>query len=107
MEELSLFSADIHQEPKEKIQQRRLQILVHSYIYYELNSNVISDSTWDKWAMELVHLQKDYPDIAGSVIYANIFNGFDGSTGYDLAKAADEKTISKANYLLSLKNGEM
>lgn len=32
----------------ELILQRRLQMLVHSYIYYELNDNIISDSTWSK-----------------------------------------------------------
>lgn len=40
------------------ILQRRLQMLVHSYIYYKLNDNIISDSTWSKWAVELADLQK-------------------------------------------------
>ena len=38
----------------EKIQQRRLQILVHSCIYYELNGSSVSDKQWDTWARELV-----------------------------------------------------
>ena len=42
---------------KELIKRRRLQLLIHSYIYYELNDNIVSDATWSKWAMELVKLQ--------------------------------------------------
>ena len=37
----------------EKIQQRRLQLLIHSCIYYEFNQNLISDKQWDEWAKEL------------------------------------------------------
>ena len=65
----------------EKIQQRRYQMLVHSYIYYELNRNIISDSKWSKWAMELAELQNKYPEIASKVKYAKDFEGWDGSSG--------------------------
>ena len=43
----------------ELIQQRRLQLLVHSRIYYVLNNNIISDKQFDDFAKELVQLQKD------------------------------------------------
>ena len=65
----------------EKIQQRRLQVLVHSYLYYKLDKPVISDSQWDRWAKELVQLQDKYPAIAEQVIYAEEFDGWDASTG--------------------------
>lgn len=87
---------------KEKIKQRRLQILVHSYIYYELNDNIISDNQWNQWAHELVELQKKYPEEAKSVIYADTFKDFDGSTGMDLAYF-DTFIVSRANYLLSMR----
>ena len=86
----------------EKIQQRRLQILVHSYIYYELNDNIISDSQWNKWAHELVELQRKYPKESSSVIHADTFKDFDGSTGMDLAYS-DPFIVNRANYLLSMK----
>lgn len=85
-------------EVAEKIQQRRLQILVHSCIYYEFNQNNVPDATWDKWAKELVQLQKDYPNIAKEVIWADAFNGFDGSTGFDLP-LKDEWVMRKARSL--------
>lgn len=67
-----------------KIQQRRYQILVHSLLYYELDINLVTDSKWSEWAMELVSLQKANPDIAQTVIFASAFKDFDGSTGFDL-----------------------
>ena len=46
----------------ELITRRERQILVHSYIYYELNTNLISDATFDEWAKELAQLIKNNPD---------------------------------------------
>ena len=85
-------------EIAERIQQRRLQILVHSCLYYELNQSSIPDTTWDRWARELVELQAEYPSIAKEVIWAEAFNGFDGSTGFDLP-IRDEWVINKARQL--------
>ena len=86
----------------EKIQQRRLQILVHSCIYYEFDTNIVDDHTYNKWAHELARLQDEYPDIAKTVIYAKEFEGFDGSTGFDLPKTDEIK--QKAEKLLSIKD---
>lgn len=71
-------------EIAELINRRRRQILVHSVIYYKLNDNIISDSTWSKWAVELAALQEKYPKIAASVPYAKEFEDFDPSTGCNL-----------------------
>lgn len=68
----------------ELIQRRRLQLLVHSCIYYAYNENLITDDTWTKWALELEELQTQYPDIANKVRWAEAFKGFDHSTGYNL-----------------------
>ena len=87
---------------KEKIKQRRLQILVHSYIYYELNDNIISDNTWNRWAHELVELQKKYSEEAKSTQYYEEFKNFDGSTGMDLAYLNDF-IVNRAKYLLAMK----
>lgn len=83
-----------------KIQQRRYQILVHSLIYYELDANIISDSQWSKWAVELVQLQEKHPDIASTVIFADAFKDFDGSTGFDLPYR-DEQIVQIAKRLLA------
>lgn len=69
---------------EELITRRRRQILVHSIIYYKFNDNLIPDSTWSRWAVELDRLQKSYPTIAAECVYADAFKDFDPSTGYNL-----------------------
>jgi hypothetical protein len=86
----------------EKIQRRRYQMLVHSYIYYEMNENIISDSQWSKWAVELAELQAKYPNIAKQVIYADDFEGWDGSSGAFLTYANKPNIINTANRLVRL-----
>lgn len=68
----------------ELISRRRRQILVHSFLYYQLNENVISDHVYDKWSKELAELQIKYPQEAKKAIYAKEFEEFDGSSGFDL-----------------------
>lgn len=74
----------VNQTIAEKIRQRRLQLLVHSFIYYDLNENIVSDDKWSQWATELVYLQNEYTEISKNVIYYDTFKNFDGSTGFDL-----------------------
>ena len=83
----------------ELIQQRRLQLLVHSRIYYVLNNNIISDKQFDEFAKELVQLQKDYPQISKDVIFYDAFKNWDGTTGFDLP-LEDPWVVQKANQLL-------
>ena len=89
------------EEVYHKILQRRRQILVHSYIYYELDDSLVGDSKWSKWARELVDLQKSYPDISKEVPYYEDFKDFDASTGFDFKY--DEKTKKRAEMLLSIR----
>lgn len=81
------------------IQRRRLQILIHSCIYYEKDSNIINDKQWDTWARELVKLQSDYPEIASKVAHADAFKDWDASTGAFLP-LKDKSLVGRANCLL-------
>ena len=92
-------------EIAQKIQRRRLQLLIHSYLYYEENMNIISDHTWNKWAVELVNLQKQYPEIAEKVIYSEQFMDWDGSSGAFFTY--DDATIYRASILLMQKQKEI
>lgn len=83
----------------EKIQQRRLQMLIHSCIYYEMNQNIISDKQWDEWARELKKLQEDYPDISRQVEWYDAFIDWDASTGAFLP-IKDAWVVRKAKQLL-------
>lgn len=83
------------------IKRRRLQLLVHSCIYYGMDFNLIDDHTFDKWSDELVQLQTQYPDISKQVEWYDAFKDWDGSTGAFLP-LNDPCVISKAKYLLSI-----
>lgn len=91
----------MNQTIQEKIKQRRRQMYVHSYIYYELNQNIVSDHTWAKWAKELADLQKKYPNEAAEVEYADDFKNWDGSSGAFLNFPEFTKTV--AHRLLKIK----
>ena len=84
---------------RQKIRQRRRQILVHSYIYYELDDSIVSDNQWTKWALELVELQRKFPFIAEQVEFHADFLDFDGSTGYSLPYR-DPRIAGTAEWLL-------
>lgn len=80
---------------QEKIKQRRRQMLVHSYIYYGLNENIIDDSTWSRWAKELQELQEKYPKESAEVEYYEDFKDWDGSSGAFLKFGENIKTVAK------------
>lgn len=64
------------------IAQRRAQMLVHSYLYYVLDSPIVSDDTWQRWADELVQLQRDHPGPVDD--YDHDFADWTGDTGMHL-----------------------
>ena len=68
----------------ELINRRRRQILVHSYLYYELNTNLIQDHIFDKWCRELVQLHSKYPTESKRAVFSSVFIGWTGFSGYDL-----------------------
>lgn len=83
------------------IQQRRLQLLVHSCIYYHFNQNIISDRQWDTWARQLVDLQIQYPQESKKAIWYEAFKDWDASTGAFLP-ITDEWVIKKSKYIMDL-----
>lgn len=85
----------------ELIERRRLQLLIHSCIYYRLNENIISDYQFDMWSDELVKLQNDYPEASKQAKLYNAFKDWDGSTGAFLP-IADPWVIGHAEYLLNI-----
>lgn len=82
----------------EKIRQRRTQMLVHSYLYYEMDENVIDDHKWQEWADELVELQKQRKDIG---FYDAAFADWTGASGAFLP--FDEWVKKRAKDLLNSK----
>ena len=69
---------------KEKIRQRRSQMLVHSYLYYIEDTPIISDDTWQRWANELVELQRENPFDCNIDFFDKEFSDWTGDTGFHL-----------------------
>lgn len=61
-------------------------ILIHSYIYYELNNSIWSDKHFDEVAKQLTIMQNNYSKswIKKRTDYGYAFMDFDGTTGFDL-----------------------
>jgi hypothetical protein len=66
-----------------------------------MNENIISDSQWTEWAVELEDLQNEYPDIAAEGYHAEEFEDFEHSSGFNLP-LDDPYAINKARQLLML-----
>lgn len=106
MATLDAFFADDEDDPKvnavqtlsEKIRQRRIQMLVHSYLYYEMDENVVDDHKWQQWADELVELQKQKSVIG---FYDEAFSDWTGASGAFLP--FDDWVVERAKKLLQLK----
>ncbi len=90
----------VEQTIKEKIKQRRAQMLVHSYIYYQLDDNIVSDHTWQQWADELTELQNANPSECNIDYYDKEFKDWNGASGAFLP-LDDPKVIAKAERLIS------
>lgn len=74
-----------------KIQMLQQWILVHSILYYEFAESIVSDMTYDKNAAQLVKLMDKHPKSANKSRYAYVFEGYEGSTGFDLPNKLKKK----------------
>lgn len=91
--QLNLFKQNID-EIKSKMLRRRKQILVHSCLYYQFNTNLIEDWQYDKIARRLAELQLAYPDISNNLGYHDKeFKGFGEDhcySGFNLPRSSPE-----------------
>ena len=81
-------------------------ILVHSILYYEMDTSVVEDKVFDANARQLVQMQAEHPGEAEETQYWYVFFDFDGSTGFDLpyrlTKADKEYLKHIASHVLEL-----
>jgi hypothetical protein len=88
---------------KSKIRQRRAQMLIHSCIYYTLDSNIISDHKWQEWADELELLQRENSDCCKIDFFDFEFHDWTGATGNHLP-LQDPWVMAKAKWLMEYHN---
>lgn len=66
-------------------------IIVHSYIYYELDRNIISDKQYDAKSKELVKYKNEYPELwKTSMYYKQFGEDYNGATGFTLYHDLDK-----------------
>jgi hypothetical protein len=80
---------------------RRRQFLVHSFLYYMLDESIIDDTTYDRWCVELVNLQRKHPDLAASLPYHDICSQLDESASGSYIKNYPPEIVSTAFHLLA------
>lgn len=94
-------------EIRSLIKKRRLQMLVHSCIYYELDESVISDHQWQSWADELAELIQKYPDLNRKIDqFDQYFSDWDGSSGFNLPHL-NPWVLGKATGVLEYSRGNL
>lgn len=84
----------------ELIKRRRFQIALHSTIYYVYDTNIISDSEYDRFSRELVELQERFPQLSRLAPLYEAFKDWDGSTGFHLTQRLNFH--HKALYMIRL-----
>lgn len=84
--------------PLDKIQLLQRSILVNSFAYYELNSNVLDDHSYDANARQLVDLMRLYPEEGKKSRYRSYFQDFCSAgenvhyvSGFDLLQKVEKK----------------
>ena len=90
--------------PKTKLQLLERWILIHSIIYYRLNTSIVSDVMYDNNCNQLVKGIKKFPEAFKQTKYYYAFKGFTGETGFDLYSKLNtedrEKLEQQAEYLV-------
>lgn len=100
------FDESVNETLREKIKHLRNVMLINSCIYYEMNDNIISDHSWQEFAQELADLQNKHPDHCKINWFDAEFEGWDGTSGYDLP-LRHPWVYGKAQQILSFHKQEM
>lgn len=73
---------------QEKVSTLQRWLLVHSYLYYHVDSPAVSDHVFDENSKQLYELMIEHNSLTR---YSYVFKDFDGSSGYDLFYRAGNK----------------
>ena len=77
--------------------------MVHSVLYYRMNTSLITDQLFDQWCKELVMLQKGNPKEASEAEFSEEFKNFTGETGFHFSD--QPWAVEKAQRLLQIAEG--
>lgn len=87
-----------------KIELLQWWIVIHSILYYGHDTSLVEDRVFDMNEVQLAKMMKENPKEAAASKYAYAFEGFDGSTGFDipskLNKAHKKRATDIINFIL-------
>ena len=100
-----IYTFNVYWTDKMKADFLQRVILIHSYLYYELDSQKWTDSKFDKVSKQLVNIQNQHKEawVKEHTQYGYAFYNFDGSTGFDLwyrLNEEDQKLIKQHALLM-------
>lgn len=76
-----------------KIQVLQRWILIHSFLYYEMDHTFVEDHVYDRNAEQLKVMMETNPDKAKRSRYAYAFEGYDASTGFDVLSKLNKEHL--------------
>lgn len=85
---------------KQLIWRYQQQFLIHSYIYYKLDDNIIPDHQYDWICETLKGLMEKHPDYAKELKYHELCLGLDSSGSGFYIQDYPEEIVSRAFHLL-------
>lgn len=88
-----MYRFPVYWSDKLKIDFLQRVILIHSYLYYELNTNIWTDKHYDEVAKQLTIMQNNFSKnwIKNKTQYGYALYDFDGTTGFDLFNRLTKK----------------
>lgn len=99
----------IYWSEKQKMNWLERYLIIHSILYYELDTNVISDKKFDYVGKQLVRISRENKIDFKKTDYYYVFNDFDATTGFyifDRLKEKDRQYLTKvANIVLKTYKG--
>lgn len=67
------------------------KIIIHSIIYYDYNTNIISDPDYDKLARQLERLVNENRDKISNCYYYECLKDYTAATGFDLKDRLEDE----------------
>ena len=83
---------------EERINRLRRNLHVHSVIYYHLDTSIVDDAVFDRWAVELVKLHSQHPELIEQGYLWEHFKDWTGDTGMHLP--INDKVMYLAKWLV-------
>lgn len=99
----------IYWSEKQKMEWLERYIIIHSILYYELDTNIIPDKQFDCVSKQLLKMSKENNIDFKQTKYYYVFKDFDANTGfyiYDRLNKKDKQYLTNvSNIVLKTHNG--